>query len=56
MNVNIIGNTVPTSFDIACSNCAWTGVLTTPQLHEFTITSVARTTPDRFSEDAVSVR
>jgi len=31
MNVNIIGNTVPTSFDIVCSNCAWTGVLTTPQ-------------------------
>ncbi|WP_423251176.1 hypothetical protein [Klebsiella pneumoniae] len=31
MNINIVGKTVPTSFDVVCSNCTWTGVATTPQ-------------------------
>lgn len=28
MNINISGKTVPTSFDVVCSNCEWTGVAT----------------------------
>lgn len=31
MNINIIGNQVPTSFDVVCSNCEWTGVVTINQ-------------------------
>lgn len=28
MNINITGNNIPTSFDVVCSACDWTGVAT----------------------------
>lgn len=31
MNINIVGKDVPTSFDVVCSNCEWTGIATIQQ-------------------------
>lgn len=39
MNINITGKHIPTSFDVNCSNCEWTGVATLDLLEK--ITSIA---------------
>jgi predicted RNA-binding Zn-ribbon protein involved in translation (DUF1610 family) len=42
MKVNIAGKIVPTSFDVVCSNCGWTGVATIDQPENLSELSVGK--------------
>ena len=52
MNVNIIGKTVPTSFDVVCSHCTWTGVATIPQAENLSELSVGNEITFKNGEDS----
>lgn len=40
MEINIVGKKVPTSFDVVCSNCEWTGTATIEQSENLSNLSV----------------
>ncbi len=40
MQINVSGKSIPTSFDVVCSNCEWTGVATLDYPENVTTLSV----------------